>query len=288
MLPNWCSFENLKWVLAILAIPITLTILNLQYQAAQTARQAAEARLRLYTEILTKSTEADANLRKSVFDRAFETYLKEGKTVDKRISALELLTLNSNDSVDLSPIFGELSREIQMAAQKANRAILMRRLERLSSKVKDRQIELLARIGDKVDVTFDTKVLSAAANKAFAINRDLSFTDPDDPDKRIQTRRFVVYPLEHDQDNRRVFFSVAFSQPSSKPESISFWADWYNFPLTNFSTSSKSERFALVVRRYEPPYLFLTLIYFPISSSAVKDKPFINDFLSGLTRDVKN
>lgn len=72
----------------------------------------------------------------------------------------------------------------------------------------------------------------------------------------------------------------------SHTKSIAFWVDEFDFPLSNFSRISKSERFALVMTRYKPPDIGLTLIYFPSSRSGVKDKPFIDEVVSDLKRDV--
>ena len=36
------------------------------------------------------------------------------------------------------------------------------------------------------------------------------------------------------------------------------------------------------MRRYDPPNVALTLIYFPSSRSGVKDKPYIDEVISGL------
>jgi hypothetical protein len=44
LLPNWCSGENVKWLLATLAIPVTLAYLNHQYQVAETNREAITQR----------------------------------------------------------------------------------------------------------------------------------------------------------------------------------------------------------------------------------------------------
>lgn len=304
MLPNWCTFENLKWALTTLLIPITLFFLNQQYQDGQTERQAADARvqterqntdarLRLYTELLSKREEADTSLRKGIFDRVLETYLKEAKGIDEKIVALELLTVNFNDSLDLSPLFWQLLRDIQQKAPKTNRPILMERLERVSNQIKSRQIELLESFGDKAELNFSTEVLNARADKPFEmekpIDRNFSFIDPDETDlgQRNKTRHFTIYPLEFDPTGRRVYVSIDHATAKTKPQRIAFWVDEYDFPLANFSRISKSERFAVAIRRYKPPHISLNLIYFPSSRSGVKDKPFIDEVVSDLKRDVK-
>ena len=294
MLPNWCSFENAKWLLATLMIPVTLLYLNKQYQDAQTARQDTEARLRLYTELVSKREEADTTLRKGIFDRVLETYLKEAKNTDEKIVALELLSTNFNESLDLSPLFWQILREIQQPGQRGNPRMLMERLERVSNEVKDRQIALLEISGDKKDGNFNIGALSTGASNSFEmenpIDKDFTFVDPDatDPDRQKQTRHFTVFPLEYDQKRHRVFVSVEHGKPNTKLETNSFWLDAFDFPLTNFSRISKSERFALVMRRYDPPNVALTLIYFPSSRTGIKDRPYIDEVISGLKRKVKN
>jgi hypothetical protein len=66
-------------------------------------------------------------------------------------------------------------------------------------------------------------------------------------------------------------------------EKTAFWVDEFDFPLASFSRISKSERFAVVMKRFQPPLVGLTLIYFPSSRSGVKDKPFIDEVISNLT-----
>ena len=293
MLPNWLSFRNAKWLLTTLLIPATLAYLNKQYQDAQTERQDTEARLRLYTELLSKREEADTTLRKGIFDRVLETYLKDAKNTNEKIIALEMLSMNFNDSLDLSPLFWQILREIQSPSQRATSRILMEQLQRVANQVKDRQIELLQTFGEKQDGNFNTEVLSAGTKKSFEmenpIDKDFTFVDPDATNSadQKQTRHFTVFPLEYDQQGHRVFVSVEHRRPNSKLETNSFWLDEFDFPLTNFSRISKSERFALVMRRYDPPNVALTLIYFPSSRSGVKDKPYIDEVISGLKRTGK-
>jgi len=118
MLRNWLTSKNLKLLLTTLAIPLTLAIVSYQYQSAQTERQATDARLRLYTELLSKREEADTSVRKGIFDKVLETYLKPGgKDLEAKLVALELLALNFNDSLDLSPLFWQLDREVRQPAQ---------------------------------------------------------------------------------------------------------------------------------------------------------------------------
>src|SRR5262245_18760054 len=182
MVPQWCSLQNLKCVLTALMIPITLFLLNQSYQRGQTERLNADARLRLYTELLSKREEADTGLRKGIFNKVLDIYLKQAKDIDEKVVALELLTLNFNDSLDLSPLFWRIFREIREEPQIRRRSSLIERLTRVSNYIKARQIDLLDNFGDKADGSLFLELLGGEAG-AFKIekpiDKELSFSDPD-------------------------------------------------------------------------------------------------------------
>jgi hypothetical protein len=287
---TWLSADNAKWLLGTLAIPATLALLNQQYQDAQTERQATEARLRLYTELLSRREEADTNLRKGIFDKVLEKFLKEGKTVSERIVALELLAANFNESLDLSPLFWEVFRELQQPANQKDAERLLRRLKRVANDVKARQIALLTTSGEAKEQNFDLRSLKVEPGQAIEtenpIDSSFTLTDPDvaEPDLQKRVRHFRVYPVEHDAAEHRVFVSVEHEGDDGKRE-VSFWVDEFDFPLSNYSRISKSERFALVMETYNPPQVALTLVYFPSSRGGLKDKPYIDEVISGLKRE---
>jgi len=287
MLRNWLTSKNLKLLLTTLAIPLTLAIVSYQYQSAQTERQATDARLRLYTELLSKREEADTSVRKGIFDKVLEAYLKPGgKDLEAKLVALELLALNFNDSLDLSPLFWQLDREVRQPAQAEKRPFLLKQLERVTNAVKDRQIEVLESVGARKDAGINIDGLQNDSGKA--IDVDLSFVDPDLTASKEQklTRHFTVEVAEHDPVGRRVLVFVTHRGIGGKETLSGFWVDVFDFPLTNFVRPSKSERFTVVMQQYNPPTANLTLIYYPSSRSGVKDKPFIDEVISNLKRDA--
>src|SRR6516225_8584437 len=110
------SAENLKWLVGTLAIPLTLGVLAHMYQSIQADRQLNDARLRLYTELLSKREEADTAVRRGVFDKVLEKYLAPtDKKLQPKLVALDLLAANFHDSLDLSPLFWQLFREVKEA-----------------------------------------------------------------------------------------------------------------------------------------------------------------------------
>jgi hypothetical protein len=116
------------------------------------------------------------------------------------------------------------------------------------------------------------------------IDRELNFPDPDPfapKDEKVK-RHFTIEVAEHDPAGRRVLVRV-----SGGDRQWTFWVDTFDFPLVNFTRISKSERFSLVLKRYDPPSAQITFIYFPSSRSGVKDKPFIDEVISDLVRRMK-
>src|SRR5438876_1026272 len=58
------NLENAKWLIATLTLPAVLAFAANRYQQSQAERQINEARLRLYTELVSKREEADAGGRR--------------------------------------------------------------------------------------------------------------------------------------------------------------------------------------------------------------------------------
>ena len=281
MRPDWLSLENLKWLVATLAVPVALGYVSVTYERAQTERQANDARLRLYTELLSKREEADTGVRKGIFDKVLETYLKPGaQDLGAKLVALELLALNFNESLDLSPLFWQLAQQIESEPM-ARRAALAKQLQRIARDVKERQIALLEAVGTKRDASLELDELATAGP---LIDADLSFPDPDPfaPAGRLMKRHFKVEVAEHDPANRRASVRV-----SSDESQWAFWVDTFDFPLVNFTRISKSERFAVALKRYDPPSAQLTFVYFPSSRSGVKDRPFIDEVISNLVHQPR-
>jgi hypothetical protein len=282
---QWLSADNVKFVittLATLAFPLALGYVSYEYQRASAERQGVEARLRLYTELLSKREEADTGVRKGIFDRVLETYLKPGgEDLQQRLVALELLALNFHDSLALSPLFWQLQRQI-LREPAARREDLLTQLERIARAIKDRQVEVLEVVGVKRDATIDFDELASKASVTL-FDEKLSFDDPDPLASRPRlTRRFQAEVVEQDAKQHRLLVRVQDDRAQ-----WALWVDVFDFPMVDFVRLSKSERFTVVLRTYKPRSAQLTFIYYPSSRGGVKDKPFIDEVISDLRREMR-
>ncbi len=282
MARTWITPENVKWLITALAIPVALGYVSNQYEKASAARQGTESRLHLYTELLSKREEADTGIRKGVFDKVIETYLTpRGADVEQKLVALELLALNFNDSLNLSPLFWQLSREIERGDRpKAQRTALTAQLDRIARDVKDRQLEILEVVGARRDGTI---IFDEVADRPLLFEEEMVFRDPDPlAQNRDLKRRFKIEVAEHDPVGRRVLVRAH----DGKTQWV-FWVDVFDFPFLDFARLSKTERFSAVLRNYRPDSAQITFVYFPSSRSGVKDKPYVDELLSDLLREAR-
>lgn len=275
MRPAWLNADNAKWLVATLAIPATLGFVTYKYQAISAERVADESRYRLYTELLSKREQADTDVRRGVFEKVLGSYLSPTQAdIEQKLVALELLALNFHESVNLSPLFWQLDRQIATAPE-GKRQEFGAQLHRIASNIKDRQVEVLEVAGAKRDgtVSFDR-----IAEEGLLVDEDLSFEDPDARQaQRVWKRHFTVEVIEHQPELRRLLVRVH----DGRKQWV-FWVDPFDFPLVDYARMSKAERFTVIMRSYTVDSAQLSFLYFPSSRSGVKDKPFIDDVMSDL------
>ena len=282
---GWLTSETSKWALTVLAIPLALAYLSHRYEETTAKNQAADARLRLYTELLTSREQADSGLRKDMFGKVLDTFMtKRESDIGQQLVELELLAANFQDSLNLSPLFRQLRRQIDAQSPK-DKADLMERLESVANDVKDRQIEALELVGAKMDGTVNFAQLDAGTS-APVVDRVLSFIDPGSADSSapnnpgIHKRRFHVEVLERDKLQHRLLVQV---HDGTKQWVIA--VDPFDFPLVDYTRISSTERFTVAMTSYTDEYAQLKFIYFPSSRSGVSDKPYIDQVLASLRLD---
>ena len=76
-------------------------------------RQSLDTNARLYSELMSRREEAEASLRKDMFQSIITSFLTP--TTDElsaRVLNLELLAYNFHDSLNLKPLFLEVQRQL--------------------------------------------------------------------------------------------------------------------------------------------------------------------------------
>jgi hypothetical protein len=287
-------FEAAKWILQTLAMPVALVTLPLLYQwkAAEQAdkgreesrrRDQAEQQFRLYTDLMSKREESDTAVRRGLFDKIMGTYLAPSPgDIGKRLVALELLSLNFHDSLNLSPLFWELASDIGKTPASPRHTELIEQLDRVALQVKQRQAALLDVDGGRMPM--DVVLAHTSQGTFIPVSKSVLLDRiPDDarPKEPAGKRQFELTVLDHDAKRRRLFVRV--TSPGSP--ALQFWLDPYDFPLVNFSRISRHERIAVILREYDAVLnsARLVLLYFPSWRSGAKDKPYLDELMVRLT-----
>jgi hypothetical protein len=273
------------WWIRTLAMPLALCVVPVLFEMASHERTERENQFRLYTELLSKREEADMNVRRGIFEKVFDKYLPPGsKDIETRLVGLELMATNFHESLDVSPLFWQLDREVMQDHNAASRARYLKELARIAGVAKAKQIEGLEIAGCKQEIGFDLDLDEKAKKDV-----EVTFELPRSKGARPASRRFKVGLIKSDVDAHKLQLQLTYSIPTSDVEpakQLVIWADLYDFPLMSFSRLSDEERVALVLTRLdaESRSATVTLVYYPSSRSGTRDKPFIDEVLSRLGR----
>ena len=104
-------------------MPAAICIVPLLFEVFSHAHDERENQFRLYTELLSKREEADMNVRRGIFDKVFDKYLPpDSKDVATRLVGLELMAANFHESLDISPLFWQLDRQVMKQDERGRRA----------------------------------------------------------------------------------------------------------------------------------------------------------------------
>lgn len=269
-----------------LIIPAAGGLIAYWYNGQAERRAMVERRGALYAELLSKREEADTAVRRGVFDKVLEKYFNPDVTdIDGKLVALDLMVSNFHESLNLTPLFWQLDREIGQEPVEERRQARRLELERIAREVVARQIEVLSLVGKSKQ--FNINLQQDAQTGSFVPTHecDLEFIDPLDRNGKPLKRHFQFDVIEPDPKSRRIGVIVRVDGVALR-ESI--WVDLYDFPLASFTRISPRERFALVLQRMQTDIQSadLTLVYYPSARGGIKDKPFIDEVLDNMVNGV--
>ena len=251
-------------------------------------RERTEQKFQLYISLLSKREEADTAMRLGLFNSLIGNYMERGaKDLGRKLTQLELLSLNFHDALNLNPLFWEFQHRIDQSPKGNERYAIQEQLDRVATGVKERQVALLEVGSVRKKLDADLRLVDGGSNShgytpqpwraVFEVPR---FDAAGRPDRH--KCNFTLEVQKKDPGRRRVWVDVKSSDCDLKP--VAFWVDLFDFPLATFSRLSPFERIAVVLDDYVEGYEIakLTVLYFPSSRSATRDKPFIEDLVTRL------
>jgi hypothetical protein len=259
-------------------------------------RQAQETNVRLYADLMSKREEADSSLRKDMFESIIKTFLEPRTAGPKqKVIGLELLAYNFHDSLDLSPLFRDVYKQINPQTKEGKE--YLNRLEKVASEVTSKQVAALEVSGGKLDgdVVFDDidknlneriPVMEGTLTMHSQDSRDLAPT--------LRKRYFRVDALYVDRPKKQLRLKLKVNTPNATGQErvddiddvdTTFWVGFFDFPVIDNTRLAHGQRCAIAFNNFRATRAHITLVYFPGSRASLKEKPYYEEIIDSLNRE---
>ncbi len=244
--------------------------------AALERQQSNEAKLRLYSELMTRREESEATLRKEMFQSIIGSFFDASTSnLDVKLLKMELLAQNFHEALSLSPLFLHLRREIVRAnVTPVERRSYEIRLSELAREVTRKQLVVLESGGKRFDwtVLLSDSLLSGSASEQL---EDVTLT------LDSVTRRFRVTLQSVDTAQREVHVMLEI-ETGAERYAVDFDVGFFDSPMLDNTRLSNDQRVAVVLTDLNEAGMNVTLVYFPGSRASLREKPYYEEILRKL------
>ncbi len=278
----WDKFDIVAKALAALAV----TGIGLMGSFYLQHKQDTETKVQLYAELMSSRERADSDLRKEMFNSIIKAFLEPKPSgLEEQVLALEMLTYNFHDVMDLGPLFKHVEIAVVKDAQ-AERKALQTRLRRAAADVIDKQLAALSEVGEirNNNVYFDDLDGNPAGITILG-GEDGDLCLRDVYGRCEQMRRFRVDILKRDKQSKLLqvlLQATSASTPRDLDLYRTFWVGFSDFPLIDNLRLKDGNRVAVVLRRWADESAELSLAYFPSSRASLKDKVYYDEVVKEL------
>lgn len=248
-------------------------------------QQSSEAKLRLYSELMTRREESEATLRKEMFQSIIGSFFDaQSSSLETRLLKMELLAQNFHEALNLTPLFKNIRREIETSPRSsAEKQAYEARLSDLAREVTRKQMIVLEAGGRRFDWTVllsDSLVAGTASIQLDDVELTLDGV----------TRRFRVTLLRADTANRelRAGLEIETARQPGVPEAavgrynVEFDVGFYSTPMIDNTRLSNDQRVAVVLTDMNQYGASVSLMYFPGSRASLREKPYYEEILRKL------
>jgi hypothetical protein len=248
-------------------------------------QQSSEAKLRLYSELMTRREESEATLRKEMFQSIIGSFFDVSSTsLEAKLLKMELLAQNFHEALNLAPLFEHIRREIAAASlQPVAKRSYEDRLSDLAREVTRKQMVVLEAGGRRFDWTVllsDSLVAGTASEQLEDIELTLD---------GIQ-RRFRITLFRADSANRELRAGLEIETPTQEgvpPEAVGrytveFDVGFFSTPMIDNTRLSNDQRVAVVLTDLNQHGANVSLMYFPGSRASLREKPYYEEILRKL------
>lgn len=248
-------------------------------------QQSSEAKLRLYSELMTRREESEATLRKEMFQSIIGSFFDTQSTsFESRLLKMELLAQNFHEALNLQPLFKHLRREIGSASiPAADKRLYESRVSELAREVTRKQIVVLEGGGKRFDWTVllsDSLIDGVRTEQLEDVKLALDGIE----------RRFRITLFRADTAQRELHVGLeveTLAQPGVLMSAVGrynveFDVGFFNTPMIDNTRLSNDQRVAVVLTDMNDAGAGLSLMYFPGSRASLREKPYYEEILRKL------
>lgn len=273
-------------------------------------RQRADAKTRLYAQLMTGREQADSSLRQSMFNTIIEDFLAlpsqdarplpEGKPkalagYEREVLKLEVLAYNFHDALDLGPLFKDVYRRLSDDDSLENEGIdrgtrdeLIKRVQNVAVEVNKRQVAALQDTGavsrSRIDrQKFEEEGILPAVDNEILRGRTTA------EDDQLPGRLFKLEVLEIVELHKEVLVRLVVWALDNEGNAtgdplvdVPFNVGFFDFPMIDNTRLGGGDRCAVVLTELTDYSAELTLVYFPGSRASLKQKPFYDEVIDSL------
>jgi hypothetical protein len=246
-------------------------------------RQALETNTRLYSELMSRREESESALRKDMLVSIIASFLNADRTdVNNDVLSLELLAYNFHESLNLKPLFLDLTRRIQRAeaaapsaAQETEYADYTERLQNVAREIARKQMIVLEGVGKRFDRTIDL----SGDPEGTSLEPAVLTLDS------VQTT-VAIDVLQVDRVDREILVSVSIETPDPEQgrqtKVATFTVSYFDFPMIDNLRIAHGQRCALVLTNFSDQAADLTGVLFPGAYASLKEKPYYNEVIQSV------
>jgi len=209
-------------------------------------RQTLDTNARLYSELMSRREEAESSLRKDMFVSIIQNFLtpKEGD-LDAKVLNLELLAYNFNDSLNLKPLFLDISRRLQTLPNGEQRTEHLGRVNRVAKEIAAKQLFALEGHGKSFRRSVDLDAVRTTPGGIALDGESIRLGD--------RACDVGLRVLRSDPDRQQLTLRLEVSAPNGAPEQAdtraTFDVGWYDFPMIDNTRLANGLRCASRSRR---------------------------------------
>ena len=281
----WDKLQIVLSPLGGLFTAVAVASLGLIGSRALDRQQSSEAKLRLYSELMTRREESEATLRKEMFQSIIGSFFDTQSTsLESKVLKMELLAQNFHEALNLQPLFKHLRREISTASLPvSDKRRYESRVSELAREVTRKQIVVLEAGGKRFDWTVilsDSLIDGLRTEQLEDVRLSLDGIE----------RRFRVTLFRADTALRelRIGLEIETSvQAGVLPSevgryNVEFDVGFFSTPMIDNTRLSSDQRVAVVLTDMNQAGANVSLMYFPGSRASLREKPYYEEILRKL------